>query len=88
MNKYFKYALIAVGAFFIFAGFADGKSEPLLVGIILCIVGLYSDIKNQLSGISKEKVRKEMLSFKELYDKEIITEEEYNFKIKNLKDKI
>ncbi len=88
MNKYFKWFLWAVAGFFIIGGVAKPSLAPIILGLMISVVSMYNEIGGIFKSNASSSASKQLLNLKELYDKEIITKEEYDEKSEKLKSKL
>ncbi len=88
MNKYVKYVLWVIGGWVILESIVDGGDVRLFLGIVVIGSTFIGKIKDLSESYSRGKTSDELLKLKELLDKNIITQDEYNLKSKTLKDKL
>lgn len=78
---------VIAGCFATLIGFMDHNGYIILFGLLTIVLSLlYS--KDLKAKISKNIVEKELIKNKELFDKGILTEDEYTVKMKELKSKL
>lgn len=78
---------VVVGCFAVLIGFMAYNGYILLLGLLVIVLSLlYS--KDLKSKITKSIAEKELLKNKELFDKGILTEEEYSTRMSQLKSKL
>ncbi len=75
------------------AGFADNRDGPEGLSALFFLASLFyfivASIYQKAKPIAEKAItEKELLKYRELFDKKIITEAEYSKKIKELKSKI
>ncbi len=85
-----KYLFYGAGVFFLLAGFVDGPNYiPLLFAFGLLAIGYFlGNIKQSAKDISSKKASEKLLTLAELKEKGIITQDEYDLKSRELKDKL
>ncbi len=88
MNKYVKYVLWVIGGWVILESIVDGGDVRLFLGIVVIGSTFIGKIRDLSESYSRGKTSDELLKLKELLDKNIITQDEYNLKSKTLKDKL
>ena len=86
MNNIVKFIVLAFAAFLILGGMADGKGVPVIIGFVILGFVFFSKIKKVSDNIVDSKKQNDMLKVRELYDQGILTDEEYDSKMKKLKE--
>lgn len=86
-----KYGLIVIGIVLFVAGLA-GKSRDmpmfLSLGIVFIAIGAFTSVKSVISDNISSKAQSDLLKLKALLDQGAITQEEYDSKSSELKEKI
>ena len=86
MNNIVKFIVLAFAAFLILAGISDGEEVAIIIGFAIIGFVFFSKIKKISDNIVDSKNQNDMLKVRELYEKGILTEEEYDSKMKKLKE--
>jgi hypothetical protein len=82
-----KFLFYILGAFFCLVGFMDGPHFiPLLIGFTLLTIAYNAD--KFMKDINSKKASKQLLTLAELKEKGVITQDEYDLKSSELKDKL
>jgi hypothetical protein len=86
-----KFLFYTLGTLTFLAGFADGPNViPFVVGFILLTIAYnFGDtIDKGIEGISSKKASEKLLTLTKLKEKGILTQDEYDLKVRELKDKL
>jgi len=86
-----KFLFYTLGTFTFLAGFIDGPNViPFVVGFILLTIAYNfgSTIDKGVEGISSKRASEKLLTLAELKEKGILTQDEYDLKASELKDKL
>lgn len=91
-SEILKYGLVVFGIILCIIGVTSSYRPDmqgfLVLGVIFIAVGSYSKIKSVISDYSSSKAQNDLLKLKNLLDQGMITQEEFDKKAKELKERL